>query len=55
MSRERTPPVDMPVIPAPVDATKLYDMTGNNEWANNAGIWLETWMPRVSTTTQTQS
>jgi len=36
----RKPPVDMPVIPAPIDATRLVDMTGNNEWAVQAAIWL---------------
>lgn len=39
--RNKTPPVDLPVIPLPVDAVTLYDMTGNNEWANHAGIWTE--------------
>jgi len=40
---ERTRPVDLPTIPPPVDATKLYDMTGKNEWASSAGVWLDTW------------
>src|SRR5262249_10314083 len=38
----RTPPVDMPVIPAPVDATRLIDMSGNNRWASSAAAWLAT-------------
>jgi len=39
--RNRTPPVNLPEVPVPVDATKIIDMTGNNEWANQAGIWLD--------------
>jgi predicted phage-related endonuclease len=37
--RNKTPPVDMPMVPLPVDATRVVDMTGNNEWANQSGIW----------------
>jgi len=40
--QNRTPPVALPAVPPPVDAQKIYDMTGNNEWAVRAGTWLET-------------
>lgn len=33
-------PVAMDPIAPPVEATKIIDMTGNNAWANEAGIWL---------------
>lgn len=39
--RNMTPPVELPAVPAPIDAKAIYDMTGNNEWANQAGIWTE--------------
>jgi len=39
--RSRTPPVDLPMVPLPVDATRVVDMQGNNEWANQAGIWTD--------------
>jgi len=40
--RQRTPPVALPAVPAPIDATKLYDMRGNNAWAASADTWLRT-------------
>ena len=39
--RTRTPPVVLPAVPAPADASKIYDMTGNNTWAGSAADWLE--------------
>jgi hypothetical protein len=39
---DRTPPVDLPVVPPPIEAKALYDMTGDNRWASEAAIWLET-------------
>jgi predicted phage-related endonuclease len=39
--RQRTPPVDLPAVPVPVDATKIVDMHGNNEFAHQADIWLQ--------------
>jgi predicted phage-related endonuclease len=39
---DRTPPVDLPAVPAPVDANREIDMTGNNQWADTASRWLET-------------
>ena len=39
--RNNTPPVDMPAVPAPIDAKAVYDMTGKNEWAANARTWLD--------------
>lgn len=39
--RARTPPVELPAVPAPIDATKVYDMDRNNAWSANANIWLE--------------
>ena len=35
-----TPPVAVEVK-APVEAIRKVDMTGNNEWANHADIWLK--------------
>lgn len=40
--RNRTLPVDLPPIPAPVIPIRSYDMTGRNEWANHAAVYLET-------------
>lgn len=40
--QDRTPPVQLPAVPPPVDAQKIYDMAGNNEWATYAVTWLET-------------
>jgi len=39
--RNRTPPVDLPMVPLPVDATRVVDMAGNNEFAHQADIWLQ--------------
>jgi putative phage-type endonuclease len=41
--RSRTPPVlfDDP-LPAPIDASKIYDMLGSNQWAEQASVWLGT-------------
>jgi hypothetical protein len=39
--RNRTPPVDLPMVPLPVDATRVVDMNGNNEFAHHADIWLQ--------------
>src|SRR5262245_57962187 len=36
----RVPVVLEPVAP-PADATKIIDMTGNNEWGNLASLWIE--------------
>lgn len=33
-------PVAMAPIAPPVDASKVYDMTGNNAWGSNAAEWL---------------
>ena len=38
----RIPPVVLPPVPAPIVASKEYDMTGQNRWAANAVAWLET-------------
>jgi hypothetical protein len=29
-------------VPAPIDASKVYDMTGNNSWAAAGSEWLST-------------
>jgi predicted phage-related endonuclease len=38
----RVPPVELEPVPPPVDATKVYDMTSNNQWMSSAFEWLET-------------
>jgi hypothetical protein len=38
---DRREPVALPAAAAPVDATKIIDMTGNNAWAAAATDWLE--------------
>lgn len=40
--RTMTPPVALAPVVAPVKAEKIYDMTGNNEWASNAVQWINT-------------
>lgn len=39
---QRVPPVVLDPAPAPVDASKVYDMTRNNTWAAHGGVWLAT-------------
>lgn len=34
-------PVVLPSVPAPADPTKIIDMTGNNQWADAAFLWLQ--------------
>lgn len=36
-----TPPVKLPEARAPAPAIVMYDMTGKNEWASEAVIWLD--------------
>lgn len=37
----RKPPVVLDAVPVPVDASKVYEMTGNNQWADSARTWLD--------------
>jgi predicted phage-related endonuclease len=39
---KKTPPVVLDAVAAPIDASKVYDMTGNNSWAAAGGDWLST-------------
>jgi len=39
---DRTPPVVLNAVAAPIDASKVYDMYGNNQWASHADEWLST-------------
>lgn len=39
--RNRIEPVALPAVAAPIDATKVYDMTGNNSWGSHAAAWRE--------------
>jgi YqaJ-like viral recombinase domain len=41
-ARRREPPVVLPAAVPPVDACRVYDMTGNNQWASQATDWLTT-------------
>lgn len=38
----RRPPVVLPAVPSPVDASKVYDFSTNNSWCTHATDWLET-------------
>lgn len=38
----KTPPVVLDPVAAPIDASKVYEMTGNNSWAAAANEWLAT-------------
>lgn len=38
-----TPPNGLGALAAPVKAERVYEMQGNNEWASEAVIWLETY------------
>ena len=38
----KTPPVVLDAVPAPIDATKVYDMNGSNQWAMSAHDWMTT-------------
>lgn len=38
----RIPPVDLPAVPAPINAEAIYDMELSNEWCVYAAEWLGT-------------
>ncbi len=38
----REPPVELPPVPLPVDATKIYRMDNNESWVRSAERWLQT-------------
>lgn len=38
--KARTNPVVLPPLPVPVIPDRVVDMTGNNEWADMANVWL---------------
>jgi predicted phage-related endonuclease len=38
----KVPPVILPAVPAPVDASKVYDYSTNNSWCTHAADWLDT-------------
>lgn len=38
--RKRVPPVALDPVAPPADASKIYDMAGNNAWSAAAGDWL---------------
>ena len=38
---KRIPPVVLPAVPAPADASKVYDFSLINEWCSRAMDWLE--------------
>lgn len=38
--KQRIEPVALPPVAAPIDASKVYDMTGNNSWGAAASDWL---------------
>jgi predicted phage-related endonuclease len=38
----KTPPVVLDAVAAPIDASQVYDMTGINSWAAAGGEWLST-------------
>ncbi len=40
--RQHIEPVALPAVAAPIDPSRVYDMTGSNVWAANAATWLET-------------
>jgi len=40
--QRRIAPVALDPVPVPADASKIYDMTGNNSWADHGATWLET-------------
>ena len=40
--RNRTPPVVLDPVPSPIDASRVYDMTGDNFWSDQAAVWLNT-------------
>jgi predicted phage-related endonuclease len=39
---KKTPPVVFDAVAAPIDASKVYDMAGNNSWAAAGSDWLST-------------
>lgn len=38
----RQPPVELDPVPAPADASVVYDMSQSNSWGSSAVTWLET-------------
>jgi predicted phage-related endonuclease len=41
-----TPPFSVPPAPPPVVAERIVDMTGDNEWADSAAIWLNNYVAK---------
>ena len=41
----RREPVALPAVAAPIDASTVYDMQGDNRWASNAFDWMATKEP----------
>jgi predicted phage-related endonuclease len=39
--KARRPPVALDPVAPPVDATRVYDFSGNNSWASSAFVWIE--------------
>ena len=46
--RSRTPPVALDPVPAPADASKIYEMTNMTGWKESADIWLQTYGAAMS-------
>jgi len=40
--RKVTPPVVLDPVPAPIDASAVYDMASDNVWGDQAAVWLDT-------------
>jgi hypothetical protein len=38
----RVPPVELDPVPAPADASVVYDMSQSNSWGSSAVTWLDT-------------
>jgi predicted phage-related endonuclease len=45
------PPFSVPPVPPPVVAERIVDMTGDNEWADSAAIWLDNYVAKEKAAT----
>jgi predicted phage-related endonuclease len=41
--KARREPVRLDPVPPPIEANRVYDMAGSNQWADSAATWREVW------------
>lgn len=46
--RARRAPVTLAAVASPIKAEKVYDMTDHAVWAQQAGLWIQSWQAAIS-------